>query len=288
MKEYVEQFIQYLIIDKKYSENTIDSYKIELNKFIVFIDNKKDITTNDIKEFLSFEKNRGNSSKSIAHFITTLRSFYKFLEIENLIKENPTLHIDLPKIGKKLPKVLSENEVFELLEIKLEKYSDFRNKAMLELMYSGGLRISELISIKVQDINIVNETVIVFGKGGKERIIPLGDYAIYAVNDYINNYRKNYLKRKSDFLFLNNRGEKISRQSVFKIVKSIAIKNNIRTNFSPHTLRHSFATHLLEHGADLRSIQELLGHSNVSTTQIYTNISNKTVNNAYHNSHPHG
>ncbi len=284
---YIVEYKKYLLIDKKYSNNTVLSYMNDLKKFDNFI--KKDIVEvnkNDILKFIEFERAK-EDVKSVAHSLTVVRNFYNFLIVENIIKENPTDNIDSPKLKKSLPIVLSKEEVDNLLNIELNDKYDYRNKAMLELMYATGMRISELINIQMEDINLNNSCVIVNGKGNKERKIPFDEITTYYLEKYINEYRKQFLKKINNYLFLNCFGEKISRQAFFKIIKSLAIKKNIHKNFSPHTLRHSFATHMVENGADLRSVQILLGHSDISTTQIYTNISNKFIRENYEKSHPH-
>ena len=284
---YITEYKKYLLIDKKYSNNTILSYMNDLKKFDNFI--KKDITKankNDILKFIEFERLAEDVS-SVAHSLTVIRNFYNFLIIENVIKDNPTNNIDSPKLKKRLPMVLSKEEVDNLLNIELNDKYDYRDKAMLELMYATGMRISELINIKMEDINLNNSCVIVNGKGNKERKIPFDEITTYYLEKYINEYRKQFLIKINNYLFLNCFGEKISRQAFFKIIKSLATKKNINKNFSPHTLRHSFATHMVENGADLRSVQTLLGHSDISTTQIYTNISNKFIKENYEKSHPH-
>lgn len=283
----IEEYRKYLLIDKKYSNNTILSYMNDLNNFQKFI--KKDMTKinkNDILKFIEFER-KTKDSKTIAHSLTVIRNFYNFLLIENIIEENPTSKIDSPKLKKSLPTVLSKEEIDNLLNIELNDKYDYRDKAMLELMYATGMRISELINITIEDINLVNSCVIVNGKGNKERKIPFDEITTYYLEKYINEYRKQFIKKTNNYLFLNCFGERISRQSFFKTIKALAIKKNIHKNFSPHTLRHSFATHMVENGADLRSVQMLLGHSDISTTQIYTNISNKFIRENYEKSHPH-
>lgn len=283
-------FINYLLIDKKYSEDTIFSYKNDLEKFFNFFKNIpiKKIDKDDLRNYLKHLNNLGLSEKSISHNISTLRSFYKFLVAEGYLESNIFMFIDLPKIPKTLPNVLSVEEVDKLLDIKVtDKYSA-RNKAMLELLYSSGLRISELINLKVVDVSLEDDIVRVFGKGSKERIVPIGDCALNALKKYIFVYRQDLLKKQSsDYLFLSSLGRKMSRQAFFKIVKAIALEKNIKSEISPHTLRHSFATHMLNYGADLRSIQELLGHSDISTTQIYTHISQNKISDDYKRSHPH-
>ena len=197
--------------------------------------------------------------------------------------------ISSPKREKHLPRVLSENEIDKLLNIPLTDHYSYRNKAILELMYATGLRVSELINLKVNDIDLNMAILKTIGKGSKERIIPLGDYALNYLKIYINEYRSLLIKKDlNDYLFLNNHGNKLTRQGLFKILNKLAREQDIKAEISPHTLRHSFATHLLNGGADLRSIQELLGHSDISTTQIYTHVSNQKLNEDYHKFHPHG
>ena len=293
MNEYekkIEDFENYLLLEKKYSKNTISSYKNDLEKFTEFFKNKnlKNLNNNDLKKYIQ-NLNKAMTAKSVARNISTLKSFYKFLLLEKYIDKTPLGNIVMPKIKKDLPKVLSEEEVTKLLNFNIKDKFDYRNKAMLELMYSSGLRVSELIDLKVNDIDIETETVRIFGKGSKERIVPLGEYAMTAIKEYITYYRPLLIKKNnSNYLFLSSRGDKMTRQAFFKILRKIAKEQNIKTEFSPHTLRHSFATHLLKYGADLRSIQELLGHSDVSSTQIYTHITNERLKENYRESHPHG
>ena len=289
MKNEIDMFANYLLIDKKYSSNTIESYKRDLIKFDNFCKKKiNNINELDIKKYLEYLTDENESKTSIARNISTLRSYYKFLVIEKLVNKNAMENIELPKLDKRLPKTLDEEDIDKLLNIKLVDNYSFRNKAMIELMYATGLRVSELVNLKVHDIDIDMALVKTMGKGSKERIIPIGDYALYYINEYINNYRSEMLKKEyNDYLFLNNHGKKMTRQGFFKILKKIAEENNIKKDFSPHTLRHSFATHLLNHGADLRSIQELLGHSDISTTQIYTHVSNRQLRENYDSFHPH-
>ena len=284
---YINEYKKYLLIDKKYSNNTILSYENDLNNFIKFVDkNLTKINKNDVLKFIENELKNKNS-KSVAHSVTVIRNFYIFLEQQNIVKENPTSKIDSLKLKKSLPTVLSKTEVDMLLDIELNNKYDYRNKAMLELMYATGMRISELINIQIEDINLNNSYVKVNGKGNKERMLPFDEVATFYLEKYMNDYRNLLVKKRNNYLFLNNRGERISRQAFFKIIKTLAIKNNINKNFSPHTLRHSFATHMVENGADLRSVQILLGHSDISTTQIYTNISTKFIKENYEKSHPH-
>ena len=288
----IEDFESYLLLEKKYSKNTIVSYQNDLSKFKeYFIKEKKSLKSldnNDLKAYVH-SINKSMSAKSVSRNISTLKSFYKFLMIEKYVNKSPLTNVVNPKVKKELPKVLSEEEVIKLLDFQINDNYGYRNKAMLELMYSSGLRVSELINLKMTDVDLELEVVRIFGKGSKERIIPLGAYASLALKEYITYYRGSLLKKKnSDYLFLSSRGDKMTRQAFFKILKKIAKEQGIKTEFSPHTLRHSFATHLLKHGADLRSIQELLGHSDVSSTQIYTHISNEKLKENYKEAHPHG
>lgn len=288
-EKYIDEFIDYLRFEKKYSENTISSYKRDLNKINSYL--KKDfikLTKADIQKYIQ-DLSKNKNSNTISRTISSLKSFYKFLEINKYTNTNPLTTIISPKTARKLPKVLSEEEVNKLLDINLNNDFDYRNKAMLELMYSSGLRVSELINLTVNDVDLKNSLVRIFGKGSKERIVPLNDYATEALNNYILYHRPKLFKQKeNNYLFLNNHGNQMTRQGFFKTLKKIAKEKGIKSELSPHTLRHSFATHLLKYGADLRSIQELLGHSDISTTQIYTHITNEMLEKNYHEYHPHG
>lgn len=284
--EYIDDYLKYLLIEKKYSENTLNSYFNDLLELYKFNNDILNLKKEDIIKFISNHKNN-LSDKTISHFVTSFRGFYKYLLKEKIIKENPMSYIELPKTKKSLPKVLSKEDIEKLLDIPLNDKFDYRNKAMLEVLYSTGIRISELINLKINDLNLFNSAIKVNGKGNKERIVPLGDYALNYLEIYINNYRREFLNTNhSEYLFLTIRKTKMTRQLFFEIIKKIAKSKNIKLDFSPHTLRHSFATHMLENGADLRTIQELLGHSDVSTTQIYTNISDKFKEENY-KFHPH-
>ena len=286
--EYLNEYLEYLNIDKKYSNNTILSYHNDLKIYLNFLKEKSvlKVQEKDVQIFLNQERQDKNS-RTITHLLTVLNNFYQFLLKNQYLSKNPVEYIELPKLKKTLPTVLSHKEIESLLDIELVTKYDYRNKAMLELLYSSGLRVSELVNLTVYDVQLSENIVRIIGKGGKERIVPIDDYATKYLTIYMTEYRPQLMKKQiTNDLFLNNLGKKISRQAMFKIIQQIALKKGIRTHFSPHTLRHSFATHLLENGADLRSIQELLGHSSISTTQIYTHVSNQFKKENYE-CHPH-
>ncbi len=295
MDEYenkIEKFMNYLLIDKKYSNNTIESYKKDLYKYVNFMVSKnielRDIKKDNIMDYIKYLKKGNINEKTISHNISVIRSYYKFLITEKYLKNSPSEFIELPKLKKTLPNVLSIEEVDLLLDIKLNDHYSYRNKAMLELLYATGLRVSELVNLKLTEIDLNECLLRTIGKGNKERIIPIGDQAIYYLREYLLYHRGNMLKKEiNDYVFLNNHGKKMTRQGFFKIIKKDATDKGIKKDISPHTLRHSFATHLLECGADLRSIGEMLGHSSVSTTEIYTHISNEKLKKDYNDSHPH-
>ncbi|MFI3307148.1 MAG: site-specific tyrosine recombinase/integron integrase [Mycoplasmatota bacterium] len=285
MSDYIADFLDYLQIDKGYSIHTISSYKLSLVQFDKYI--KKDInfiTQDDLMQYI-YHLKKTNQSISINHFISIIKSFYKYLLIEGIISNNITSSLELAKTKKHIPDILSIEDVAILLDIESNSHFNIRNKAMLELMYASGLRVSELINLMPNDVDMENKSVKVIGKGDKFRIIPIGEYAIDAISDYLN-IRQYMLKGyMCDYLFLNNHGKQISRQGFFKILKKLTKEKNLK-EISPHVLRHSFATHLLDYGADLRTIQEMLGHSFISTTQIYTHVSKEHLVDSY-SLHPH-
>lgn len=289
---YLDDFLDSLIIERKLSDNTKKSYENDLTKYINFLKKKNITSINEIKEhdiekYIEYLNKEKMSSKTIAHNITCIKEYHKYLVKTGVLNKNISENILSPKQKKSLPKVLTIEEIDKLLDIQLITPFDFRNKAMLELMYASGLRVSELVNLEINDINITNSTLRCIGKGNKERIIPLGNVSLKYIEIYVNEYRNSLLKGYyCDKLFLNNHGKAMTRQGFFKILKKLAKEKNIETDFSPHTLRHSFATHLLEYGADLRSIQELLGHQDISTTQVYTHISNNKIRKEYDDYHP--
>lgn len=278
--DYINRFSDYLKLERNYSLNTILAYAKDLDLFSEFI--KKDllkVNSNDIRTYV--KSCSSYSARSISRLLSSLRAFYNYYERLNMISVNPIDNIDYPKLEKKMPDFLTLEEVTRLLDINIENEFDARNKAIIELLYSSGIRISELTNMELANIDLDECIIRVMGKGSKERIVPLGDFAVDALNTYIRYYRPLLNKQNSTYVFLNNRGGILTRQFIFKIIKRECQKKNINKNVSPHTLRHTFATHLLKNGADLRIIQELLGHENLATTQIYTHMSNEGLKKDY-------
>ncbi|RHM63647.1 site-specific tyrosine recombinase XerD [Coprobacillus sp. AF33-1AC] len=286
-QELINHFLQYLIVERGLSHNTIQNYKQDLTKFVKFIETECKITSiNDVKRehvqlFLKHEDHLAKST--ISREITSLRMFYKFLKREQLVEINMMSYFDLPKQADHLPVVLSYDEVTRLLDsIEMKDFKSARNRAMVELLYASGIRVSELIQIKLSDINLNQNDLKVIGKGDKERIVPINNYVSQIIHKYIVDYRNPFLQFEDNpLLFFNNKKQMISRRSFYNTLRKIAKEAGITKNVSPHTLRHSYATHLLENGADLRSIQELLGHSDISTTTIYTHVSNSKLKEDY-------
>lgn len=280
MNETLENYRNYLKYERNYSDNTVSAYINDLNKYEEFL--KKDILESDAEDLEKYLKYIGGmQSTTVAHKITAIKSYFNYNIKRGIVKNNPANKVSRPKLAKHLPEYLTEEEVSKLLDVEVKSPYDFRNKTILELLYSSGIRISELVNIKTPNYDSEECLIRIMGKGSKERIIPLGDYAINIMNDYMNNYRPLINKKFTDYIFINNRGDKISRQFIFKVIKKEALKKGIKKDISPHTLRHTFATHLLKNGADLRIIQELLGHENISTTQIYTHVTNNKLKSDY-------
>lgn len=281
-EDYVRDFENYLNIDLNYSKNTVSSYINDLDKFIEYFGHTDiiELNTTSIEKYI---KTLGEAAPAtVSHNISSLKAFYNYEIKLGKIENNPMDAIKPPKLGTHLPVYLTIDEVDALLDIDIVDPFSSRNKALLELMYATGLRISEVINLEFKNIDFDDCIVRVMGKGNKERIVPINDIAIKYLKDYIDNYRPLLIKKNlNNYLFLNNHGNMMTRQGVFKIIKNYADIKGINKNIGPHTLRHTFATHLLENGADLRIIQELLGHSDISTTQIYTHLTNETLHNEY-------
>lgn len=272
--------LEYLYTEYNTSKNTRNSYLYDLKELALYYNkNISYLSKEEIQEYLRQKK---ISARSKAHYITVFKSFYNFLVKENIIKENPMETIKMPKLEKKLPEYLSVEEVEKILNIKTNTAYEKRNKAMLEMLYATGMRISELINLTMSNIYLEENLVKVMGKGSKERIIPFNDYAKEYLTHYLEYARPELLGIKtSEYVFISSRHSNISRQAFFKTLKNICKENGIQKDVSPHTLRHSFATHMLHNGADLRIVQELLGHSDIATTQIYTHLTNELLEHEY-------
>lgn len=292
MQKEITDYIGYLLFERRMSKNTVSSYESDLNQYMLYlfehnINSLNNIETFDIEEYLKKLNKDNLSTTSIARKLTVIKNFHKYLFNKEILKEDVSETIKRPKLAKKLPTVLSIDEVDRLLDIEVNSIFDYRNRAMIELLYGTGLRITELLNLKVGDIDFENCTLRCIGKGSKERIVPIGEYVISSLNEYYDNSRNILLKNKnSDYIFLNNRGQRLSRISFFRILKELALKKGIKKEISPHSLRHSFATHILEGGGDLRVIQDYLGHSDIQTTRVYTHISNNKVKKDYIEYHP--
>tara|TARA_B100001029_G_scaffold142068_1_gene121613 strand:- start:900 stop:1799 length:900 start_codon:yes stop_codon:yes gene_type:complete len=292
--EAISKFKMFLKIERGLSENSIESYSSDLKSFYGFIkknklsENPKKCNGEIIKKYI-YDQSKINSPKTQARRISSIRSFFDYLTFESFIKINPADLIETPKIGKKLPDSLSLNEIIKIINnIDLSHPQGIRNRAIIETLYGSGLRVTELISLKLSNLFFKENLIKVFGKGNKQRLVPMGKFSKKYLKIYIKDQRSKskIIKNDSDTIFLNRNGSQISRIMIFKIVKELAIKSNIKKNISPHTLRHSFATHLIENGADLRTIQKLLGHENIITTEIYTHLDTKHLRHIMKKFHP--
>ncbi len=293
MDELTQKYLDFLIIEKGLSHNSVESYSADLVQYITFLENNNIENLNAVDSavilaWLIDLTKKGLAAKSRARHLITVRGLYKFLINEKDVSTNPVKNVDIPKIGLALPKIMNIQEVENLLDAPdISKPRDLRNCAMMELMYGAGLRVSELISMHLQDINLDANYIRVIGKGSKERVIPIGSKARTMNLKWIKEGRSSLLKKiSSSYLFIARAGKPMTRQSFWKIIKKYALIANLSQNVTPHTLRHSFATHLLEGGADLRSVQTMLGHSDISTTQIYTHISREYLMKMHEKFHP--
>lgn len=291
----IESYKTFLILEKSLSANSIEAYITDLIKLSIYctdtydISTPADITYDILKQYLMHINQTGITKRSQARFVSSFRSFFKFLVYDGQLQNNPTSILELPKIGKKLPNILTTEEVEQLLNaVDLEKPEGQRNRAIIEVLYSCGLRVSELTSLKISNINFRKDFIKISGKGNKERLVPLSDRAKDEIKKYLNQYR-NLLEiapEDSDILFLNHRGKSLSRAMIFNIVKQLASQAGIKKNISPHTLRHSFATQLVTGGADLRVVQDILGHESILTTEIYTHLDNLFLKETMERYHP--
>ncbi len=285
------QFLLYLKIEKALSENTVQSYGQDIAKYFLFLAKEKvpweKAREADIVKFIHAQSQGGLSARSLARLISTLKAFYRFLILDGRTKKNPTGHLTSPKAWLSLPKYLTVKEVQELLKLPdVAAPQGLRDKAMLEVMYAAGLRVSELVGLRNEDIHLRDSFLLCRGKGGKERIVPIGKAAVDATAAYLEGGRPKLLRQSADALFLTRRSGPFTRQGFWKMLKGYAAKAHLGAKIHPHVLRHSFATHLLEGGADLRSVQLMLGHSQITTTQIYTHISRERLRKVYDKFHP--
>ncbi len=293
MDQLLDSFIAYLAVEKGLSKNTLESYGRDVGKFIAFIHEKNissvdAIKYDDILDFLSHFKKQGFSDTTTVRTIVSIKQFFKYLQLEKIIKEDPSSQIQTPKMKKSIPGVISLEDVEKILAAPDESTPEgIRDLAMLEVLYATGIRVSELIGLKLNEVNFETGFVIVYGKGSKERIVPIGEKAQEKLKAYMENSRPALLKSKeAKELFVTRRGGGMTRQGFWKLIKTYALKSGITKDISPHTLRHSFATHLLERGADLRTIQIMLGHSDISTTQIYTHVESERLREIHKKYHP--
>ena len=287
-------FKYHLQIDKRLSKNTIQAYMTDLELYGEFLKKYQldvkfitDVQKEHIEKYIASLKRADFSKQSIARKIIAIKEFHKFLCAEKISDEDPAKFIELPKASKPLPVVLNKEEIAKMLDsIDTKTPLGLRNKAMIETLYASGLRISELVGLKTSDVHLREKYIVVVGKGNKERMVPLGEMAILALRNYIEKGRPLLAKKQGNILFYNYQGNPISRQSLYKYIVKLAAENGITKEISPHTIRHSFATHLLEGGTDLRIVQELLGHEDISTTQIYTHIDRLRLKEMYEHTHP--
>ncbi len=294
-KIYIQGFKSFLQLEKSLSGNSVEAYLHDVNKLVQFLESKKySLTPKDIKlehlqEFVKWVHGLGMSAQSQARMISGIKGFYKYLLLENILNNDPTTLLEAPKLGRKLPDTLSVDDINTIISaIDLSSPEGQRNKAMLETLYSCGLRVSELVNLKISNLFFNDGFVKVIGKGDKERLVPIGSTAIQQITIYKEEIRCHQLPRKDseDILFLNRRGAILTRVMVFTIIKRLALKIGLKKHISPHTFRHSFATHLIEGGADLRAVQEMLGHESITTTEIYTHLDREYLRSAILQFHP--
>ncbi|HYF93464.1 MAG TPA: site-specific tyrosine recombinase XerD [Symbiobacteriaceae bacterium] len=293
MKKLIHEFINYLSVERGLAMNTLESYGRDLRQYSEFLETDDEsaldsVSRTTIVNYLLYLQSQGKATATIARRLAALKAFYQFLVRENRIGSDPTANLESPKLEKRLPKVLSVTEVERLLaQPDAGQAAGVRDRAMLELLYATGIRVSELVSLDVTDVNLEMGYIKCSGKGSKERIVPLGSLAIQSCRDYLGVARTRLVReREEQALFVNHHGHRLTRQGFWKIVKKYAEDAKIEKEITPHTLRHSFATHLLENGADLRSVQEMLGHADISTTQIYTQVTRGRIKEVYAKAHP--
>ncbi|WP_160721476.1 site-specific tyrosine recombinase XerD [Bacillus sp. USDA818B3_A] len=295
MEDQLRTFLDYLIVEKGLAKNTIISYERDLKSYLKYLKSVEAVSSlNEVQRihiihFLNYLREQGKSSKTLARHIASVRAFHQFLLREKAADQDPSVLIETPKLERSIPKVLSLQEVEQLLNAPNSiDHFGVRDKAMLELLYATGIRVSELIALEIEDVHLTLGFIRCVGTGHRERIIPIGKTALAATKQYLENGRAYFVteKHKDNALFLNHQGHRLTRQGFWKILKKLAMEAKIDKELTPHTLRHSFAAHLLENGADLRAVQEMLGHADISTTQIYTNLSKSRMMDVYSKFHP--
>lgn len=295
-QDLIDKFYSFLVAEKRLAANTVEAYGRDIIKFVGFIEQdnfKKNIiacTHTDLVMFLHAQKNDGLCARSLARLVSSVKAFYNFMVADGLLDHNPLESLETPRIRGKLPEVLSQDEVKALITAPdTETTLGMRDRTLFEILYATGLRVSELVSLRLENINVQAGFLIVIGKGSKERVIPVGEEALTWIRRYVSDARARLLGGiASSRLFVNRQGRALSRQGFWKIVKKYCLQAGIKRRISPHTLRHSFATHLLEGGADLRSIQMMLGHADISTTQVYTHIASDSLKKLHERYHPRG
>lgn len=296
METFIKEYLTILRFEKNLSDNTVKSYENDLKKILSFFQENKindfnDVTAELISKFFERQRNEGIDSATVARYMSSIKGFWEYLETNKYVEKNPTEKLVSVKKSRKLPSVLSVEEVDKIMNAPdTSDLLGLRDKAILELFYSSGLRVSELINLKMSDLFFADEVIRVFGKGSKERVVPIGSSAVEWITEYMKSSRPHLAKKNKseNFLFLNRRGTKLSRMWIWKIFNQYSKEAGIKKEIHPHTFRHSFATHLLEGGADLRAVQEMLGHSDISTTQIYTHIDREYVKQVHRDHHPRG
>lgn len=293
--EFIDSYKSYLTLEKSLSGNTVEAYLKDINKFTTFLEGQgfagtpDKVTQDNIRSFIDLINEAGMSASSQARALSGVKSFFKYLLLQDDIEKDPSALIETPKIGRKLPVVLTPEEVEKLiLAVDLDSETGYRNRAILEVLYGGGTRVSELVNLRLTDVHFDEGFIKVQGKGNKERLIPMGKKAKDAIVAYLQNYRGTLKIGRNDenVLFLNRRGNKMTRVMIFTIIKDLATKIGLEKNISPHTFRHSFATHLIEGGADLRAIQDMLGHESITTTEVYTHLDKEFLKDTILRFHP--
>ncbi|RNF40542.1 site-specific tyrosine recombinase XerD [Planococcus salinus] len=294
-KDALDDYLHFLRVERQLADNTLLSYERDLKNYLHYLkeveqlDSLRKVERVHILNHLRHLKETTKTPRTVARHISSIRSFHQFLIRERVVDQDPTVHLEMPQMEKKLPTILSIEEVDALIQAPItSKPSGLRDQAMLELLYASGMRVSECINLDITDVHLTMGFVRCTGKGGKERIIPLGKSALNVCQAYLENARNELVKagEKTDALFINQRGKRLTRQGFWKLLKQHAQKAGIQKELTPHTLRHSFATHLIENGADLRAVQEMLGHADISTTQIYTHVSKTRLKDVYSQFHP--